>query len=74
MNKSILTILREGCTITFPSGYIFNPDIEGGYIELKYDIGNKVLHKDGLEILDITGVTRAIGFQREFENIINDYE
>lgn len=40
-NPRLLTLLRQGCIVHFPSGYLFQPDNESGLIRIG------CLNKDG---------------------------
>jgi hypothetical protein len=60
-NPTLLTLLRAGCEVVFPSGYRLLGDPEAGYIDTETEFGH-----DGLRILDRDGVSLALGDERHY--------
>jgi hypothetical protein len=54
-NPTLLTLLKHGCTITFPSDYSLTGDVKNKYINLITPYG-----KDGLRDLSRKGVLEAL--------------
>jgi hypothetical protein len=63
--ETILNLLKQGCEIKFPSGYILKGDPARNYIDTGFDIGNGY-HSDGLRILNEEGVRLALSDAKEF--------
>lgn len=61
-NPTILTLLKAGATIEFPSGYKFRGDPQTRYIDLITPYGN-----DGLVLLNKAGVNEAFKYKKIFE-------
>lgn len=68
MTEAIITLLREGVTLIFPSGYSFTPDNETNYIELGFHDFDDTFNKDGLEPLSVEGVERSLMWKKEWED------
>ena len=64
-NPTLLTLLKQGCKITFPSGYILSGDISNGYINTGFNIGCGY-SADGLRILGRDGVSEALKDEKYF--------
>jgi len=70
--KTVCDLLKMGCQIQFPNGYILKGDPETGYIETNIVIAGE-LSEDGLRPLDETGTVDAINDAMSYsEN--NDHE
>lgn len=59
---TLLELLKQDTTITFPSGYVFKGDSKTGYIDLISPLG-----KDGLENLNEEGLDKAFGWKNSWE-------
>jgi hypothetical protein len=55
---SLFELLKKGCTIIYPSGYILEPDLEYGYINTKVELAGEY-YSDGLRDLTKEGVRLA---------------
>lgn len=60
-NPTLLTLLKAGCEVVFPSGYRLLGDPEAGYIDEENEFGH-----DGLRCLDREGIGLALGDEREY--------
>ncbi len=60
-NPTLLTLLKAGCEVVFPSGYRLLGDPEAGYIDTENEFGH-----DGLRILDRDGVQLALGDEKRY--------
>lgn len=61
-----LALLKMGCSISFPSGYILTGDPKNGYIDTAYSIDGTDKHPDGLRPLDEDGVRLALDDAKKF--------
>lgn len=68
MVEATITLLRAGVTLSFPSGYVFTPDLDTNYIDLAFINETGDYSSDGLEALSIEGVKRAYEWKEIFEN------
>lgn len=57
--KTVCDLLKMGCQIQFPNGYILKGDPQSGYIETNIIIAGE-LSNDGLRPLDETGTVDAL--------------
>lgn len=71
---TIFQLLKDGCEIKFPSGYIISGDPANGYIDTFFELDG---HKcgDGVRELNENGVRLAIADAKQFEqHSINAHE
>ena len=66
-NPTLLTLLKAGCKVEFPSGYILEGDPSNGYIDTGFDTGCGY-SSDGLRILGRDGVSEALKDERYFKS------
>jgi len=57
--KTVCDLLKMGCQIQFPNGYVLKGDPQSGYIETNIIIAGE-LSNDGLRPLDETGTVDAL--------------
>lgn len=56
---TVFDLLKHGCEIIFPSGYVLKGDPDTGYIECAIDLAGE-RHPDGVRLLDKKGVADAL--------------
>lgn len=62
---TLFELLKEGCRIEFPSGYILQGDPEYGYIDTKLKISG-IVSGDGLRELTKEGTRKALDDARKY--------
>ena len=70
-NPTLLTLLKKGCKIEFPSGYILTGDPDNNYIDTGFELEGHYCG-DGTRILDRDGVRLAINDEVHFKNTKNE--
>ena len=60
-NPTLLTLLKAGCKVTFPSGYHMSGDTARGYIDLGHEFG-----PDGVRTLNRDGVLLSLEDERYY--------
>ncbi len=70
-NPTLLTLLKKGCKIEFPSGYILRGDPKNHYIDTGFDTGVGY-SSDGIRILDRDGVRLSINDEIHFRTHQNE--
>lgn len=63
---TILSLLKDGCMIKFPSGYYISGDLSTGYIDTGYESDGQNF-PDGLRPLDEDGVLLALNDEKHFK-------
>jgi hypothetical protein len=63
---TVFELLKQGCEIKFPSGYILKGDPDSGYIETNIELCGEV-HTDGLRSLDKEGTRLALNDAKWYE-------
>lgn len=66
-NPKLLSLLRQGCTVIFPSGYFFEGLPNDNYIQVGWIEGDEE-YKDGLWILDEFGLDQAIRDEERYSD------
>ena len=61
MNPTLFTLLRMGCFVIFPSGYVLTGDPTNGYIDLSTPFG-----KDGCRSLSRCGVLESLKDEKKY--------
>ena len=56
---TLFELLKQGCEIKFPSGYVLKGDPETGYIDCFIELAGE-RYADGLRPLDKTGTAEAL--------------
>jgi len=72
--KSVLALLKEGCTIKFPSGYIIKGDPKTSYIDTFIETEDNMVYPDGLRILDKDGVRLALADEKKYRQQNAEYD
>lgn len=62
---TLYELLKEGCTITFPSGYILVGDPDTGYIDTRIELAGE-RYDDGLRLLSKDGTRLALNDARQY--------
>lgn len=70
---TLYELLKQGCTVEFPCGYILKGDPEDGYIECKIKLAGEI-HNDGLRSLDKKGTAEALGDVKEHEKRMKELD
>ena len=65
-NPTLLTLLKMGCSVEFPSGYRMTGNPKNGYIELSFNLFD-YFEPDGLRELNTEGLEASMRDRREFE-------
>ncbi len=60
--ESVLELMKQGCKLTFPTGYYMEGDISDNYIQVGHQYG-----KDGLWELNLNGVKECIKDAKKYE-------
>lgn len=68
-NPTLLTLLKYGCKVCFPSGYILEGDPEDSYIQERSILSGNMLD-EGLRNLDREGVELSLEDEREFRRYL----
>lgn len=63
---TLYELLKEGCTIEFPSGYILSGDTEENYIDTKIKLAGKICG-DGIRDLTKEGTRLALADARKYQ-------
>jgi hypothetical protein len=67
----MLTLLKMGCEIRFPSGYILRGDPANNYIDTLYEV-ERIKYPDRLRILDKEGIKQAVQDERDYRKKIRE--
>ncbi len=70
---TLFELLKEGCTIEFPCGYVLKGDPESNYIDTFTDLAG-VRESDGLRPLTKEGTREALADARHYAKRIKEYE
>ena len=65
-NPTLLTLLKQGCKIEFPSGYSFTGETKHGYIHCATPFG-----ADGCWSLDAEGLKNACNDEKKYKKANN---
>lgn len=60
--ESVLELMKQGCKITFPTGYYLEGDLVSKYIQLGHPFGT-----DGLQLLTVEGAKLSIQDAKKYE-------
>lgn len=66
-NPKLLSLLRQGCVVIYPSGYFLEGLSNDNYIQVGWIEGDEK-HKDGFWTLDEFGLERAIHDEEKFSD------
>ena len=61
-NPTLYTLLKMGCSVKFPSGYILKGDPQNDYIDLYYSEG----YMDGLQHLTKEGLKKSLQDEKNY--------
>jgi hypothetical protein len=67
-NPTLLTLLKMGCQVRFPSGYILTGDPRTNYIDTSYDDGCDGTIPDGLQSLNRDGLHLSLKDEQTYRN------
>jgi hypothetical protein len=70
---TLFSLLREGCTIIFPSGYILQRDPATNYIDTRFELDGTCVG-DGLRELTKEGSRKALEDARKYEQKQKEHE
>lgn len=68
---TLYQLLKEGCEVKFPCGYILKGDPDSGYIETEVELAGE-RSPDGLRALDKDGTRLALSDVRHYEKSMKE--